>query len=76
MCNFADAFVPCIPARLPEPVREKIASLRQTVLVSHDSRRVEVWGRSSSDDWPCTVAGSREEARLASIRAAIDVAEL
>jgi Uma2 family endonuclease len=58
---------------------KRSSSLHQSVLVSHRERAVEVWTRGASDrsdEWTCAVAREGQTARLDSIGATLDVAEL
>ena len=53
-----------------------LPSMRQYVLVSHRETAIEVWTRSDDGTWTSAVARAGAVARLTSIGADIDVAEL
>jgi Uma2 family endonuclease len=55
---------------------KRIPSLRQYVLVSQDTRQVEVWTRDGEASWTPVVSTDGDVADLASIGARLDVREL
>lgn len=52
---------------------KRIPALRQYVLVSHDSREVEVWTRDDAGVWSTAVARDGEQAGLTMLGAVLDV---
>lgn len=55
---------------------QKLASLREYVLVAQDRRCVEVFSRSDADGWTRSIHRAGDTARLASVGCEIDVDEL
>ncbi len=54
----------------------RIPALRQVVLVSHDTRRLEVWTRGEGDAWTCAEVGDGGVADLRSVGGRLDVREV
>jgi Uma2 family endonuclease len=54
---------------------ERIAGLREIVLVAHDARRLEVW-RRADDSWTLEVTAGDEVARVASVDVDLPLAEI
>jgi Uma2 family endonuclease len=55
---------------------KRIASLKQYVLISHRERVVEVWSRPAGGTWTQRISRDGELAKLESIDAVLNVAEL
>ena len=55
---------------------QRIASLRQYVLVSHRQREIEVWSRVRANEWSKVISAEGQRASLASIGAELDVTDV
>jgi Uma2 family endonuclease len=53
-----------------------IPTLREYLVVSHESRRLELWKREPEDAWSLTIAGDGDVVRLAALGASLAVDEL